>query len=103
MGADWYGTLSNGAPIGIGRNCRIEGAIIDKNSSIGDNVVIKPFPENTELNGDYYYVRDGIVIIPKHTVLPAGTIIQPDLSLKDHSLQPRIKFGPIFNTTEESV
>ena len=77
MGADWYGTLSNGAPIGIGRNCRIEGAIIDKNSSIGDNVVIKPFPENTELNGDYYYVRDGIVIIPKHTVLPAGTIIQP--------------------------
>jgi len=77
MGADWYGTLRNGAPIGIGRNCKIEGAIIDKNASIGDNVVIKAFPDATVLDGDYHYVRDGIVIIPKHTVIPAGTIIQP--------------------------
>lgn len=77
MGGDWYGTLRNGAPIGIGRNCRIEGAIIDKNASIGDNVVIKPFPEGKDINGDFYYVREGVVIIPKHTTLPAGTIIQP--------------------------
>jgi ADP-glucose pyrophosphorylase len=41
MGADYYGVLKNGSPLGIGRNCDIQGAIIDKNSSIGDNVVIK--------------------------------------------------------------
>ena len=77
MGADWYGNLHNGAPIGIGKNCKIERAIIDKNASIGDNVVIKAFPDDAVLDGDYHYVRDGIVIIPKHTVIPAGTIIQP--------------------------
>lgn len=77
MGADWFGTLRNGAPIGIGRNCRIEGAIIDKNASIGDNVVIRSFPEGEDIDRDFYYVREGVVIIPKHTTIPAGTVIQP--------------------------
>jgi glucose-1-phosphate adenylyltransferase len=77
MGADWYGTLNNGAPLGIGKNCQLEGAIIDKNTSIGDNVIIKPFPENYSCDSDLFYVREGIVIIPKHKVLPAGTVIQP--------------------------
>jgi glucose-1-phosphate adenylyltransferase len=77
MGGDWYGTLRNGAPIGIGKNCKIEGAIIDKNASIGDNVVIKPFPIGKEIDGDHFYVREGVVIIPKHTAIPAGTVIQP--------------------------
>ena len=31
-------------PLGIGKNCQIEGAIIDKNARVGDNVVIKTFP-----------------------------------------------------------
>ena len=77
MGCDWYGNLRNGASLGIGKNCSIEGAIIDKNASIGDNVVIKPFPGDKDIDGDYYYVRDGVVIIPKHTTIPAGTLIKP--------------------------
>ena len=77
MGADYYGTLSNGAPLGIGNSCDIQGAIIDKNASIGDNVIIKPFPEGYESDNDLYYVREGVVIIPKNTTIPAGAIIQP--------------------------
>jgi len=77
MGGDWYGTLNNGAPLGIGKNCKIEGAIIDKNASIGDNVVIKPFPIDANLDTDLYMVREGIVVIQKHKVIPAGTVIQP--------------------------
>ncbi|NLB70978.1 MAG: glucose-1-phosphate adenylyltransferase [Chloroflexi bacterium] len=77
MGGDWYGNLRNGAPLGIGRNCSIECAIIDKNASIGDNVIIEPFPNDAEIDGDYYYVREGVVIIPKHTTIPAGTVIKP--------------------------
>ncbi|MCK9246046.1 MAG: glucose-1-phosphate adenylyltransferase [Anaerolineaceae bacterium] len=76
MGCDWYGTQSNGAPLGIGRNCDIQCAIIDKNASIGDNVVIKPFPDGHESDHDLYKVREGIVIIPKNTTIPAGTIIE---------------------------
>jgi glucose-1-phosphate adenylyltransferase len=77
MGADWYGTLKNGVPIGIGSNCSIEGAIIDKNACLGDNVVIKPFPEDKSVDHALYMVRDGIVVIPKNTVIPSGTVIQP--------------------------
>ncbi len=77
MGADWYGNQTNGAPLGIGRNCKIQGAIIDKNASIGDNVVIKPFPPDREVDHALYKVREGIVVIPKNTTIPAGTIIQP--------------------------
>jgi len=79
MGADYYGYSKSGAPVGIGKNCRIQGAIIDKNASIGDNVTIKPFPADAELDHSMYVVRDGIVIIPKNMVIPAGTVIGPEV------------------------
>jgi glucose-1-phosphate adenylyltransferase len=81
MGADYYesqrkksGSL---APIGIGHNCSISGAIIDKNARLGANVVIKPFPRGTDMDGDNWSVRDGIVVVPKDAVIPPGTIIAP--------------------------
>jgi glucose-1-phosphate adenylyltransferase len=64
----------------IGSDCHIEGAIIDKNPMFGHGVIIKPFPRGTEINADdgKYYVRDGIVIIPKNTILPDETYIGPE-------------------------
>jgi glucose-1-phosphate adenylyltransferase len=76
MGADYYDD-SGDIPMGIGENCDIEGAIIDKNVRIGPNVVIKPFPRGTEHENDMYTVKDGIVVIPKRTIVPAGTRIEP--------------------------
>lgn len=64
-------------PIGIGAGSTIEGAIIDKNVRIGERVVIKQFPVGTDVDGDNYFVRDGIVVISKNTVIPAGTVIAP--------------------------
>ncbi len=82
MGGDYYtlrGThMHPEIPIGIGPNCKIEGAIIDKNARLGSNVVIRPFPPGTELDGESWVVRDGIVVIPKKTVLPSGTYIGPE-------------------------
>ena len=57
MGADIYESEQPYAlpgyeehiPIGIGHNCYIDGAIIDKNVRIGHDVVIKPFPRGTDL------------------------------------------------------
>ena len=70
-----------GVKIGIGKNCFIENAIIDKNACIGDNVMIKAFPAGTELDDPAevkrYYVRDGIVVIPKNAVIESGTVIEP--------------------------
>ncbi len=64
-------------PIGIGRNCHIESAILDKNVRIGDDVVIRPFANSPDIDHELYFVRDGIVVIAKDTVIPPGTCIEP--------------------------
>jgi len=80
MGADLYESLDDVRPagvplIGVGTNCCIEGAIIDKNARIGNDVVITPKPETENFDGDGYYIRDGIVVVPKNSVIPDGTRI----------------------------
>jgi glucose-1-phosphate adenylyltransferase len=59
----------------IGRNSAIERAIIDKNAHIGDSVVITGDSARKDEDGPNYFVRDGIVIIPKGAVVPSGTKI----------------------------
>lgn len=80
MGADYYGAEKKrgNIPIGIGANCYIESAILDKNVRIGEGVVIKPFPNSRDIDHELYFVRDGIVVIAKDTEIPAGTRISPD-------------------------
>jgi glucose-1-phosphate adenylyltransferase len=80
MGADYYDIDRHKyqLPIGIGTNCHIEGAILDKNVRLGDGVVIKPFPRGTDIDTDNWVVRDGIVIIPKDAEIPAQTHITPE-------------------------
>ena len=78
MGADYYTPKRHPeVPIGIGRNCHIESAILDKNVQIGDGVVIKPFTNSKDLDHELYSVRDGIVVIAKDTLIPSGTCIEP--------------------------
>ena len=83
MGADYYDLpeeLSDDCDsvgLGIGKDCSIEGAIIDKNARIGNGVKIKPFAHGTDFNSQQYVVRDGIVVIPKGAVLGDGTEIGP--------------------------
>ncbi|HNX94403.1 MAG TPA: glucose-1-phosphate adenylyltransferase, partial [Holophaga sp.] len=67
MGSDYYDREFQDVPMGIGANCHIEGAILDKNVRVGDGVVIKPFPRGTELETETHVVQDGIVVIPKGT------------------------------------
>jgi glucose-1-phosphate adenylyltransferase len=61
--------------IGIGKNTRIENAIIDKNARIGDDCVITPAGKADNVDHPLYYIRDGIVIIPKNGTIPHGTVI----------------------------
>jgi glucose-1-phosphate adenylyltransferase len=83
MGCDYYESMESiraheeqGLPrMGIGRNARIEGAIIDKNARIGDDVVISPAGKADTVDHSFYYVRDGIVIVPKNATIPSGTVI----------------------------
>ncbi len=76
MGADYFeqdrpGDPGN-PPIGIGRNCVVDRAIIDKNARIADGAVITPEGKPANLDAENYFIRDGIVIVPKNAVIPAG-------------------------------
>ncbi len=83
MGSDFFETQHEileeeamGIPhMSVGRGSKIERAIIDKNVHIGDGVVITDKTGTPDFDGPNYYVRDGIVIIPKNAVIPAGTKI----------------------------
>lgn len=80
MGADYYegerppppGVT---IPLGIGQDCFIRNAIIDKNARIGNGVYITPDGKPDNVTEEKYCVVDGIVVIPKHTVIPDGTHI----------------------------
>ena len=83
MGADYYASDASrveneksGIPnIGIGRNCLIQNAIIDKNARIGDNSVLVNRDGIDNYDGEDYYIRDGIVIVPKDATIPPETIV----------------------------
>jgi glucose-1-phosphate adenylyltransferase len=62
-------------PMGVGRNTYIERAIIDKNARIGDNVRISPQGKPENYDGDNYYIRDGIVVVPKGGIIRHGTVL----------------------------
>jgi glucose-1-phosphate adenylyltransferase len=70
-----YHPTGNQPNLGIGQNCRIEGAIIDKNARIGHNVVIRPKVGKPDYESDTYWIRDGLTIIPKGAAVPDGTVI----------------------------
>lgn len=79
MGADFFEedrqSDSQVPPIGIGRNCVIDRAIIDKNARIAAGAVITPEGKPSEVDADSYFIRDGIVVVPKNAVIPAGVWI----------------------------
>lgn len=81
MGADFYDDPNPPPhaeiPLGIGRGCQIEGAIIDKNVRMGEGVIIRPFPPGVDRDEGDWVVQDGIVVVPKSTQLRPGTYIGP--------------------------
>ena len=48
---------------------------MDKNARIGNNVVISPAGKPEKVDHPNYYIRDGIVVIPKNGVIPHGMVI----------------------------
>ena len=81
MGADYYESpqdherrLSRRLPaVGIGAGTVIHRAIVDKNARIGEKVIIANESNVERADGDGYYIRDGIVVVPKDAVVADGT------------------------------
>jgi glucose-1-phosphate adenylyltransferase len=82
MGSDYFDTPermnrpeNRGIPLGVGKGTRIEHAIIDKNARIGDGCILSPSGKDENVDHPLYFIRDGILVIPKHAVIPHGTVI----------------------------
>lgn len=79
MGNDYYGFYSAGggrmrdipAP-GIGRGCVIRKAIVDKNVIMGDGVKLVNKKGLRDFENEFCVIRNGIIIVPKNTAIPAG-------------------------------
>ncbi len=83
MGQDYYETVERGRPparhsMGIGHGSVIERTIVDKNARIGDGVRITPDGKPANFDGPNFYVRDGLVVIPKNAIVPDGTHRSPE-------------------------
>lgn len=84
MGNDYFQTLEeleeikrhgNDVPLGIGENCFIEQAIVDKNCKIGDNVTIIGHEDLEDTETDTYKIVEGVIVLKKESVFPSGTQI----------------------------
>ncbi len=77
MGSDDYQslddmTVESGVPMGIGENCSINNAILDKNCCVGNNVKMNGGAHLDDTDNDLYLVRDGIIVVRKGAVIPDG-------------------------------
>jgi glucose-1-phosphate adenylyltransferase len=77
LGADFYEESVDPEPIalGIGRNVMLDRVIVDKNARIGDGARLVNEKKVENADGDGYYIRDGIVIVPKGGTVKPGTVI----------------------------
>ncbi|HET7459767.1 MAG TPA: glucose-1-phosphate adenylyltransferase [Longimicrobium sp.] len=83
MGSDYYRWEDPGSanrlegPLhpGVDEDTVVEGAIIDKNASIGRNCVITNAAGVQDGEGKDFYIRDGVVVIVKNGEIPDGTVI----------------------------
>ena len=79
LGADYYDEDApgpgNGPRLGIGRNVELDRVIIDKNARVGDGAKLLNTRGVTDADGEGYFIRNGIIVVPKDSIIPAGTII----------------------------
>ncbi len=78
LGADFY-EADNEAPargdnprLGIGRDVVLDRVIVDKNARIGDGAHLVNSAGVQHADGDGYFIRDGVIIVPKDGVIKAG-------------------------------
>jgi glucose-1-phosphate adenylyltransferase len=78
LGADFYeeGGAPDGVPaLGIGRDVVLNRTIIDKNARIGHGARLVNEANIDHADGDGWYIRSGIVVVPKRGVILPGTVV----------------------------
>jgi glucose-1-phosphate adenylyltransferase len=81
LGADFY-EADDEAParghnprLGVGRDVVLDRVIVDKNARIGDGARLVNDAGVQHADGVGYYIRDGVIIVPKGGVIEPGTCV----------------------------
>jgi glucose-1-phosphate adenylyltransferase len=63
--------------VGIGEQSVIRSAIVDKNARIGSGVKLlnEAGVQNFDAEDGSYYIREGLIIVPKNAVIKSGTVV----------------------------
>jgi glucose-1-phosphate adenylyltransferase len=75
LGADSYEDPPSEMPIGIGRDAVLDRAIVDKNARIGEGARLVNDRGIENADGDGYFIRGGLIIVPKNGVVKPGTVV----------------------------
>ncbi len=81
LGADYYEsdedapTRGRRPRLGIGRDVVLDKVIVDKNARIGDGAKLVNVKGIDHADGDGYYIRNGVIIVPKDGVVAPGTVV----------------------------
>lgn len=75
LGADYYEDQFGDLPLGIGKNAVLDRVIVDKNARIGEGAKLVNERGIQDVDGDGYYIRSGIIIVPKNGVVKPGTVV----------------------------
>ena len=79
LGADFYEDEDEATqgdkrpPLGIGRDVVLDRVIVDKNARIGDGARLVNEENVQDFDGDGYFIRNGVIVVPKDGVVPPGT------------------------------
>jgi glucose-1-phosphate adenylyltransferase len=81
LGADFYEadddapSRGDGPRLGIGRDVVLDRVIVDKNARIGDGARLVNEAGTQEADGDGYFIRSGVIVVPKDGVISPGTTV----------------------------
>jgi glucose-1-phosphate adenylyltransferase len=75
LGADSYEEPLGDIPLGVGRNAVLDRVIVDKNARIGEGARLVNERGIQDVDGDGYYIRSGIIVVPKGGVVKPGTVV----------------------------
>lgn len=75
LGADSYDERVSETAVGIGPDVVLDRVIVDKNARIGAGARLVNEANVQHLDGDGYYIRSGIIVVPKNGVVKAGTVV----------------------------
>jgi glucose-1-phosphate adenylyltransferase len=75
LGADYYEDQFNDLSLGVGPDAMLDRVIVDKNARIGEGVRLVNERNIQDVDGDGYYIRSGIIVVPKNGIVKAGTVV----------------------------